>query len=100
VLTMRCSWLNNVGQIKNAYLLSVVGVGLMAIMTAYNAFRVVMIREMFQASSGTFGFAGRRQFGINPFGLTNQVTIIALAIAIVGLVWLGLAIKSRQKPAK
>jgi hypothetical protein len=65
----------------------------MAIMTAYNTVRVLMIRQMFQTSTDAAGFAGRRQFGMNPFGLTNQVTIIALVVAIVGLVWLGLAIK-------
>ncbi|MGD0424453.1 MAG: hypothetical protein ABSA92_13505 [Candidatus Bathyarchaeia archaeon] len=93
--------MNNIGQMKNAYLVSVVGVGLIAIMTAYNAVRAVMIRQMFQASTGAAGFAGRRQFGMNPFGLTNQVTIVALVVAIVGLVWLGLAIKkSHQNSAK
>ena len=86
---------------KNAYLVSVVGVGLMAVMTAYNAVRAVMIRQMFQASTGAVGFAGRRQFGMNSFGITNQVTVIALVIAIVGIVWLGLAIrKSHQNSAK
>ena len=93
--------MNNIGQMKNAYLVSVVGVGLIAIMTAYNAVRAVMIRQMFQASTGAAGFAGRRQFGMNPFGLTNQVTIVALVVAIEGLVWLGLAIKkSHQNSAK
>lgn len=85
--------MSNIGEMKNAYLVSVVGVGLMAIMTAYSAIRAVMIRQMFQASTGAAGFVGRRQFGMNPFGLTNQMTIIALVVAIVGLVWLGLAIK-------
>jgi len=86
---------------KNAYLVSIVGVGLMAIMTTYNAIRAVMLRQMFQASTGAMAFAGRRQFGMNPFGLTNQVTIIALVIAIVGLAWLGLAMKkSRGNSAK
>jgi len=89
--------LSNIGQMKNAYLVSVVGVGLMAIMTAYNAVRAVMIRQMLQTSTGAAGFVGHRQFGMNPFGLTNQVTIIALIVAIVGLVWLGLAIKKPHK---
>lgn len=86
---------------KNAYVVSVIGVGLMAIMMAYNAVRAVMIRQMFQASTGAAGFTGHRQFGTNPFGISNQVTIIALVIAIVGLVWLGLAMKkSHQNSAK
>ena len=93
--------MNNIGQMKNAYLVSVVGVGLMAVMTAYNAVRAVMIRQMFQASTGAAGFAGHRQFGMNSFGITNQVTVIALVIAIVGIVWLGLAIrKSHLNSAK
>ena len=86
---------------KNAYVVSVIGVGLMAIMMAYNAVRAVMIRQMFQESTGATAFTGHRQFGMNPFGITNQVTIIALVIAMVGLVWLGLAIKkSHQNSAK
>lgn len=93
--------MNNIGQMKNAYLVSVIGVGLMVIMTAYNAVRAVMIRQMFQASTGAAEFAGRRQFGMNPFGLGNGLTILALAVAIVGLVWLGLVIKkSHQNTAK
>ena len=91
--------MNNLGQMKNAYLVSVIGVGLMAITTVYGAIRTVMVRQMFQASTGAAGFAGRRQFGMNPF--TNTLTIIALVVAIAGLVWLGLAIrKSHQNTAK
>ena len=67
----------------------------MVISTAYNAIRAVMIRQMFQASSGAAGFAGRRQFGMSP--LANGLTILSLAIAIVGLVWLGIAIKKPHK---
>jgi hypothetical protein len=93
--------MNNLGQVKNAYLVSVIGVGLMAITTVYGAIRAIMIRQMFQASTGVAGFAGRRQFGMNPFGLPNAVTIIALVVAIVGLVWLGLAFrKSKQGTTK
>jgi len=67
----------------------------MVISTAYNAIRAVMIRQMFQASSGAAGFAGRRQFGMSP--LANGLTILSLAIVIVGLVWLGIAIKKPHK---
>jgi TctA family transporter len=83
---------------KNAYLVSVIGVGLMAVMTAYNLVRAaVMTRPMFQASTGAAEFAGRRQFGMNAFGLSNGLTIIALVVAIVGLVWLGLAVKKSHQ---
>ena len=92
--------MNNIGQVKNAYLVSVIGVGLMVVMTAYNAVRAVMIRQMLQASTGAAGFVGRRQFGMNPFGLSNGLTIVALLVAVVGLVWLGLAIKKSQTASK
>lgn len=91
--------MNNIGQVKNAYLVSVIGVGLMVIMTAYNAVRAVMIRQMFQTSTVAAGFAGRRQFGMNPFGFSNGLTIVALVVAVVGLVWLGLAIKKSHQTA-
>jgi len=91
--------MSNVGQIRNAYIVSVIGVGLMVISTTYNAVRAVMIRQMFQASAGAAGYAGRRPFGISP--LANGLTILALVIAIAGLAWLGFAIrKSRQHAAK
>jgi len=91
--------MDNVGQIRNGYIVSVIGVGLMVISTAYNAVRAVMIRQMFQASGGAAGFTGRRSFGMSP--LANGLAILALVIAIVGLVWLGIAIKnSRQHTAK
>ena len=84
---------------KNPYIVSVIGVCLMAIATVYGAIRAVMFRQMFQASTGAAGFAGRR--GMNPFGFTNGLTIIALVVAIAGLVWLGLVIrKSYQSTAK
>jgi hypothetical protein len=93
--------LNNLGQIKSAYLVSVIGVGLMAITTVYGAIRAVMVRQMFQTSTGAARFAGHRQFGMNPFGLTYGLTIIAVVVAIAGLVWLGLILrKSHQETAK
>ena len=76
---------------KNPYLVSVIGVCLMAITTVYGAIRAVMFRQMFQVSTGAAGFAGHR--GMNPFGFTNGLTIIALVVAIAGLVWLGLTIR-------
>lgn len=91
--------MNNIGQMKNAYWVSVIGVALMTISTAYGVVRAVMIRAMFQTAGG---FAGRRPIGsMNPFGLTNGLAILALIIAIVGLTWLGLAIrKSHESTAK
>jgi len=87
--------LNNIGQIKNAYLVSAIGIALMVITTAYGAVRAFLIRQMIQSSGA--GFVGRRQFGMNPFGLSNIVSLLALLIAIVGIVWLGLALRKTNE---
>jgi len=92
-------------QEKSAYLLTVVGVVLMTITTIYSSVRALMFRAMFRPGgfNGTgggpgAGFSGARQFGGGfGFGLTNYVTIFALIITIVGVVWLGLALR---KPTK
>ena len=91
-------------QTKSAYLLTVVGVVLMAITTIYSSVRALMFRAMFRPGgfNGTggpgAGFSGARQFGGGfGFGLTNYVTILGLIIVIVGVVWLGLALR---KPTK
>ena len=97
-------------QVKSAYLVTVVGVVLMAITTIYSSVRALMFRAMFRPGgfngSGGFngtggpgaGFSGARQFGGGfGFGLTNYVTILGLIIVIVGVVWLGLALR---KPTK
>jgi uncharacterized membrane protein len=97
-------------QVKSAYLVTVVGVVLMAITTIYSDVRALMFRAMFRPGgfngSGGFngtggpgaGFSGARQFGGGfGFGLTNYVTILGLIIVIVGVVWLGLALR---KPTK
>ena len=92
-------------QVKSAYLLTVVGVVLMAITTGYSDVRALMFRAMFRPGgfNGTgggpgAGFSGARQFGGGfGFGLTNYVTIFGLIITIVGVVWLGLTLR---KPTK
>jgi len=97
-------------QVKSAYLVTVVGVVLMTITTIYSDVRALMFRAMFRPGgfngSGGFngtgvpgaGFSGARQFGGGfGFGLTNYVTILGLVIVIVGVVWLGLALRKTQK---
>jgi len=94
-------------QIKSAYLLTVVGVGIMGITVVLGAVRALMFRAMFRPGgfNGTGGgpgpgFSGARQFGGGGFGfgLTNYVTILGLVIAIVGVVWLGLVLRKASKP--
>ena len=97
-------------QVKSAYLVTVVGVVLMTITTIYSDVRALMFRAMFRPGGfnggGGFngtgvpgaGFSGARQFGGGfGFGLTNYVTILGLVIVIVGVVWLGLALRKRSK---
>jgi uncharacterized membrane protein len=99
-----------VSQVKSAYLVTVVGVLLMTITTIYSDVRALMFRAMFRPGgyngSGGYngtgvpgaGFSGARQFGGGfGFGLTNYVTLLGLIIVIVGVIWLGLALR---KPTK
>ncbi len=92
-------------QTKSAYLLTVVGVAVMAITVIFGAVRALMFRAMFRPGgfNGTGGgppggFSGGRQFGGGfGFGLTNYVTILGLVIVIIGIVWLGLALRKTPK---
>jgi hypothetical protein len=92
-------------QVKSAYLLTVLGVVLMAISTIYSDVRALMFRPMFRPGgfNGTgggpgAGFSGAHHFGGGVgFGLTNYVTILGLIIVIVGVVWLGLALRKPPK---
>jgi uncharacterized membrane protein len=82
-------------QPKYPYLVTAIGVGLMAISEVYSFVRVMMFRTMFRPGGGYgSGFVGGRQFGGGfGFGLTGTLTTVALIIAIVGVVWLGLALR-------
>jgi hypothetical protein len=85
--------MNLIRNTRYSYLLAVVGVALMTITTFYGVARAMMIRTTFRGS-----FSGPRQFG-NSFGLTNSLTILAIIIAIVGLAWLGFALRGSHKAA-
>jgi hypothetical protein len=92
-------------QVKSAYLLTVVGVAVLAISVIYSSVRALMFRAMFRpggfnGTGGGYGTGGpgpgfgARQFGGGfGFGLTNYVTILGLVIVIAGVVWLGLALR-------
>jgi hypothetical protein len=99
-------------QMKYSYLVTVIGVGLMAVSAIYGAVRGLLVREMFRPTgnlNGNFNgnftrtfnanFPNRQFAGANPFGLTNALTIIAVIIAILGVVWLGLALRKSSKGA-
>lgn len=79
---------------KFPFLVTAIGVGLMAISEVYSFVRVMMFRSMFRAGGGPGqGFAGRQFGGGFGFGLAGVVTTVGLIIAIVGVVWLGLALR-------
>jgi hypothetical protein len=89
-----------------AYFVALVGVVLAAVTTAYNAVRSYMFSQMRRASfnpgnftgSGAGNFARFRQFG-NPYGgIVGSVMLVAVVIAIIGLVWLGLCLRKSKPP--
>jgi hypothetical protein len=94
---------------KNPYLVTVVGVVLMALAEVYSIVRAMMFRAMFRPGgfNGTGGgpgqgfgqgFSGARQFGGGfGFGITNYITILGLIIVIVGILWLGIALRKTPK---
>ena len=91
-------------QAKSPYLVTVVGVALMVLAEIISVVRAMMFRAMFHPGgfNGTGpgpGFSGGARYGGGGFGfgLTNYLTIFGLIIVIVGIVWLGMALR---KPAK
>jgi hypothetical protein len=85
-------------QTRYSYLVTAIGVGLMAVSAVFGAVRAILFRDMF-LSRGGFG-GGPRQFGSpNPFGFANGPAVLAVVLGIVGLVWLGLALRKTPKTA-
>jgi hypothetical protein len=105
--------LTNIGrQTTYAYLVTLLGVVLVAITTLYTSIRSFMfagtIRSRLMIGSGNFtggrpfgNFTGARQImSVNPFGgFISDLAILGVIIAIVGLVWLGLALTKSRKGA-
>ena len=91
--------IGNTTQARFPYLVTALGVGLMAVVEVYSYIRTMMLRAMFQAGGGYgSGLAAGRQFSRGfGFGGTNILTIIAIVVAIGGLVWLGLALRKSPK---
>jgi hypothetical protein len=91
------SKMGNRSQTKYPYLVTAVGVALMAVSEIYSYVRAMMFRAMFRPGAGS-GFGGGRQFGGGfGFGLPGVLATIAVIIAIVGIVWLGLALRKQAK---
>jgi len=97
-------------QTMYAYLVALVGVVLAAVTTAYNAVRSYMFSQMFRSrppfnpgnfTGNQFGnFTRVREFGnVNPYGgIVGSVMLVAVVIAIIGVVWLGLCLRKSKPP--
>ena len=89
---------NNMSQTKFPYIVTALGVGLMAVSQVYSYVRAMMLRAMFQASGGS-GLSSGRHFS-GGFGTPSILTTIAVTIAIIGIVWLGLTLRKSAKSTK
>jgi len=106
--TTRCSRLNNRKQLTYAYLVTLLGVLLATITTAYTTIRSLLFAQRrfhpnfnsgnFTATNQFGNFTGTRPFGnMNPYGgLVNGVSIVAVIIAVIGVIWLGISLKQAQ----
>lgn len=88
-----------------------VGVVLATITTLYTAIRSYLFSQMFRSrppfnpgnfTGSQFGnFTRVRQFGIvNPYGgLAGDLMILAVVIALIGVVWLGISLRKPKPPS-
>jgi hypothetical protein len=90
--------------VKYAYLTTLVGVVLATVTTAYTVMRSFMVSRRF-GPNFPGNFTGTREFGnftrtsqfanINPYGgFVNDLAILAVVIAIFGVLWLGLSLRT------
>jgi len=112
--------LSDHSNVRYAYVVTLIGVVLAGVSMVYSAVRSLMFSRGFRShgfmSGGNFTgsqfgnftarqfgnftgtFNGPPRFAYNPYGgLSNYVTIIAAIIAIVGIVWLGIALNSQKR---
>ena len=95
--------MNPASQSKFPYLVTALGVGLMAVSELYGYIRGMMFRAMMfqQGGYGSSFSNGARQFSRGfGFGMPSILTTIALIVAIIGVIWLGLALRKSSKPTK
>jgi len=92
--------MNSLSQLKYPYLVTVIGVALMAATAVFDVVRAMMFRPAFRNGFGGTGFNGTRQFvnpNINPvgfgFGAANVLVIVAVVVALIGVVWLGIVLR-------
>jgi hypothetical protein len=99
--------------VRYAYIVTLVGVVLAGISMIYTAVRSLVLAQEFRSHSfmnagnytarqfGNFtrNFTGTPRLGyVNPYGgFVNDLAIIAAIIAIVGILWLGIALNSQHR---
>jgi hypothetical protein len=90
--------------VRYAYSTTLVGVVLATITTAYTIMRSLMVSRRF-GPNFPGNFTGTREFGnftrtsqfanMNPYGgFVNDLAILAIIIAIFGVLWLGLSLRT------
>jgi hypothetical protein len=97
-------------KIMYAYLVTFVGIVLATITTVYTAIRSFIVTQRLEPyRSGNFtgthqfgNFTRTSQFGnINPYGgFANNVTIVAIIAAVIGVLWLGVSLRSYLRLTK
>jgi len=92
--------MSNISQTKLPYIVTALGVGLMTVSQVYSYVRATMLRAMFQAGGGySSSFSSGRHFGGGfGFGAPSILTTIAVVVALIGIVWLGLTLRKSPKP--
>jgi formate hydrogenlyase subunit 3/multisubunit Na+/H+ antiporter MnhD subunit len=81
-------------QVTYSYIVSVVGVALVTIAATLGLVRVITIRE-----ASREGFGNRQPGNVNPVGFASSLTILGVLTAIIGLAWLGMALRRSRKDA-
>jgi len=112
--------LSDQSNVKYAYLVTLIGVVLAGISMIYTAIRSLIFAQHFRSHSfmngnftaGQYGNFTLRQFGnftgsfngpprfayATPYGgIVNDLAIVAAIIAIVGILWLGIALNGQHR---
>ena len=112
--------MNDQSTVKYAYLVTLIGVVLAGISMIYTAVRSLILAQRFRSHSfmngnftaGQYGNFTLRQFGnftgsfngpprfayANPYGgFVSDLAVVAAIIAIVGILWLGIALNGQHR---
>lgn len=89
-------------QVRLPFIATVIGVSLVAVAIVYDAVRSFLVMAMLRPRLAIS--AARQLRTVNPFGLTSIMIVVGVIVAIVGLLWLGLALRksddTTRKPSQ